>query len=94
METKLVKDLKQGDRFYVASGTNVKRFFYLGVHPRNKAYHIVINQDEEPERLWEAHLQKLLNENLYTYEDAVRKLIDELKNKVIFWEKILSEKQS
>jgi hypothetical protein len=76
-----VEDLKPGDKFYDVNRTDVLIFTYLCVHPHNEKYHILIDLFEEPKRIWEGHLQNILDKKLNTYEKARLHLADTLEEK-------------
>ena len=76
---KQISELKQGDKFYDIEFIQVKQYKYLCVHPTNKNYHILIDVNDEPIRIYGEKLQKILNKNLHSYQDAKNTLADELE---------------
>lgn len=74
-----IKDLKQGDKIYQLGFDQVKWYTYLCVHPRNSHYHILINQNEDPVRIYEPQLQSILNQGLNSHDDASVALADKME---------------
>lgn len=82
---KTIEDLKQGDRFYDVDNYRVKWYTYLCVHPKGGGnYHILIDQNEEPIRIYIDKLQDILNKNLSTYDEAKKFLITKLNDKITY----------
>ena len=81
---KKVEDLKPGDKFYnISDSLQVKRFTYLCIHPTGLGkYHIIIDINEEPQRIYHTYLQKILDKNLTTREEANLHLIEKLKKQI------------
>lgn len=77
---KTIKELKQGDIIYDIDFRQVKKYKYLCVHPTGKGnYHILIDDCEEPIRIYGAKLQFILNQNFKTYQEAKLALADQLE---------------
>lgn len=77
---KQVSELKQGDEIYNNAAMSVERFRYLCVHPGSKEYSVLINGwTQEPLRMYNPHLQEILNKNLNTYDEARLALADQLE---------------
>jgi len=74
-----VKDLTPGFRFYKVTRNDFKWYDYLCPFPvKNPVngghYHIVINKTyEEPERIYVKDLEKLLQDGIFTLEEALDK---------------------
>lgn len=73
METTKIelKKLKQGDKFYYIRGYEIAWYTYLCNHPRHKSYHILLNQVEDPVRVYKTHLQDILDNSYSTYVEAI-----------------------
>ena len=77
---KLLKDLKQGDVIYDVDFRHVRYYKYLCIHPTGRGmYHILINECEEPIRIYGEKLQNILNQDLKTYQDAKLELASRLE---------------
>jgi DNA-directed RNA polymerase subunit L len=79
----LIKDYK----IYDISNTQVKWYRYLCVHPNAKNYHILIDMNEDPIRMYSQNLQLVLDKGLRTYDEAKLALADELERKAGFLRK-------
>jgi len=77
---KCVHELKSGDTMYdvIGEGTIV-RYEYLCVHPKSNKYHILINSNSEPIRMYERKVNVILNKNLNNYQEAIEYAIKNLK---------------
>jgi hypothetical protein len=79
---KKTNQLKQGDKIYYVDFRSVKWYTYFCVHPNNKAYHIVIDGNEDTKKIYENKLQDLLDQNYKTYQEAKLGLANELEKDV------------
>jgi len=77
-----LKDLKQGDKFYYITYLQVKWFTYLCVHPQAENYHIIIDENLDPIRIFHLELLGMVNANLRTYDEAKLVLANKLEVKV------------
>ena len=82
--SKTIGELKKGYRIYDVSSTQVIWYTYLCLHPATDSYHILIDMNEEPVRMWRNVLQDILDKKLTSYEEARLYLADKLEQKVIF----------
>lgn len=87
--SKEIKDLKQGDEIYNISFREIKRYRYFCVHPNNSKYHILLNTNEEPIRMYHDNLESILSLNLDTHEKALRALVIFLEKDVEYIKKEL-----
>lgn len=78
---KNINELKQGEKIYFVESYKVNWMAYLCIHPNNKEYHILINQCQDPVRYYDEHLQRLLDQNLKSYDEARFKLAEILEEK-------------
>lgn len=85
---KTVENLKIGEKVYYVKNLHVTWFYYQGVHINNKAYHILIDEYEEPFRMYTETLNNILQKSTSDYSEAKELLIAELKDKIDFWENI------
>lgn len=83
---KTVEDLKIGEKVYYVKDLDVTWFYYQGVHINNKAYHILIDEYQNPFRIYKPQLDKILEEASSNYNDAKKLMIDMLREKALFWE--------
>lgn len=67
---KQIEDLTNGDKIYDVNVFNIKWYRYLCIHPNSSSYHILIDMNEEPIRIYNKDLQTILNKNLNSYDDA------------------------
>ncbi len=75
---KKLEDLKPGDEFYKVTHNTIKKYEYLMIYPfRNPAnrkinsYHILIDKSiEEPVRMYYTEIERILEQECYTYEHA------------------------
>lgn len=74
-----IEDLKQGDKFYDVTYKSCYSYEYLMPLPNNDKYHILIDQNKEPVRIYEENLQNILNLGIFTYVDARKKRIELLE---------------
>lgn len=75
-----IKDLKQGDKIYDFTLTQVKWYTYFCVHPTGGGkYHILIDNCEEPIRIYHSKLQDILDKKLTSYKDAQRRIAEKLE---------------
>jgi hypothetical protein len=73
-------ELKQGYKIYDIVGSSIKWYKYLCVHPTGQGkYHILIDNCEEPIRIYGEKLQAILDKNLTTYGDAKLALVLQLE---------------
>ena len=79
---KKINTLKQGDKIYYVDFRSVKWYTYFCVHPNNKNYHIVIDGNEDPKKIYDETLQGLLDQNYNTYEEAKLGLANVLEQDV------------
>jgi hypothetical protein len=80
-----ISELMRGDKFYRVLGMSIESFTYLCVHPNNNAYHILIDKNQEPLRMYNVQLQQVLNQGLQTYEQAKIRLAEILEEQAKFW---------
>jgi hypothetical protein len=85
---KIVEDLKIGEKVYYVKNLDVTWFYYQGEHINNKGHHILIDEYQEPFRIYRPQLVKILEEATSNYDDAKKLLIDRLREKALFWENI------
>ena len=79
---KTTKELNPGEVIFNIDDYRVTRYKYLCVHPTGEGkYHILINMCEEPFRIYEKNLQRILDMNLNTYEEAALELAARLEIK-------------
>lgn len=79
---KKIIELKQGEKIYYVENFRVRWYKYLCVHPTGQGnYHILINECEEPERLYKTRLEELLNMDFKTHKEASIGLADMLEKK-------------
>ena len=77
---KQITELKKDDKLYDTGNLQVRSYVYLCVHPTGKGkYHILINENQDPERWHENRLQACLDKNLTSYKEARLRLIGVLK---------------
>lgn len=67
---KTISDLKRGDKIYDVSWRQLNSYTYFCVHPHNDNYHILINNCEEPIRMYKARLEAILSLGFETYDQA------------------------
>lgn len=87
-----LENLKQGDTFYYATERGVDQYEYLMIYPfRNpenrklKGYHIILDKGlDQPKRVYYTELEKLIGQNLTTYEDAKKMQIKLLEEYLLF----------
>lgn len=75
-------ELKQGKKIYDINNTRVVWYTYLCVHPSSSYYHILIDSNEDPLRIWDEDLLKILHKDLTSYDKARLALADVLEKKV------------
>lgn len=76
-----IRDLKQGNKIYNTDNYRVRHYTYLCVHPTGIGkYHILIDECEEPIRIYEDQLKMMLNKNLNSYQEAKLALADQLED--------------
>ncbi len=85
---KTVEDLKIGEKVYYVKNLDVTWFYYQGVHINNKSYHILIDEYEEPFRMYKDTLSNILEKSTSDYGKAKELLIEKLREKIEFWENI------
>lgn len=79
---KTTKELKPGEVIFDIDDYQVTRYKYLCVHPTgDEKYHILINMCEEPFRIYEENLQRILDMDLNTYAEAALELAARLEMK-------------
>lgn len=77
-----INELKQGDKIYDIDYRQVKRYAYLCVHPKGHGtYHILIDGNEDPIRIYGERLQDILNKGFKTYQEAKMGLASDLEDK-------------
>lgn len=75
-----IEDLKQGDKIYDFNLTQVKWYTYLCIHPTGGGkYHILIDDCEEPVRIYHSKLQEILDKGLKSYGEAQLKIAEKLE---------------
>ena len=84
MKIKQVNELKPNDIIRDVKSNEIRTYEYLCVHPRNKKYYILINENADPFRLYETELQHILNKGLNTAESAKLMLVSELESYILF----------
>lgn len=68
---KSISSLKQGDKLYSFSNHKVESYTYQCVHPTGRGkYHILIDSNQEPVRMYEDRLQAILDMDLKTNQSA------------------------
>ena len=85
---KTIEDLKIGEKVYYVKNLDVTWFYYQGEHINNKGYHILLDELQEPFRIYRAQLVKLLEGSTSNYDEAKKLLIARLREKAEFWENI------
>lgn len=73
-----LEDLKQGDTIFKVSLNGIQKYEYLMLYPfhnpvnvKLEGYHIMINKSlDEPLRMYYTEINKILEQNCFTYEDA------------------------
>ena len=81
-----ISELKQGDKIYDIDDRNILRYTYLCVHPTGRGkYHILIDNYEEPIRIYETRLQEILSKNINNYSEGRLVLIKRLEEKIEFY---------
>ena len=81
---KEIQDLKKGDKIYDINYDHVVWYTYLCVHPKNKSYYILVDNNEDPFRIYEEKLKFILKKDLNSYEQAALRLADKLEERVKF----------
>ena len=77
---KQIKDLKQGDKIYDIESLKIRHYVYLCVHPTGGGnYHILIDENQEPFRIYGENLQRILNQDIKTRKEAQTALIQQLE---------------
>lgn len=90
-----IKDLTPNFRFYTVTRNDFTWYEYLCPfpvkNPKNEGtYHIIINKKmEQPERIYVKDLEKLLENGIFTLEDALDKQLELAED----WVKFLKEKR-
>lgn len=65
-----IEDLKQGDTIFLVEDFSALSYKYLCVHPNNKSYHIIIDDNQEPIRWHKGKLEAILSLNLKSLPDT------------------------
>lgn len=65
-----MKNLKKGDIIYYIENLKVRYCQYLCVHPNNEKYHILINENKEPFRIYERDLLSYIEQGHKSLKDA------------------------
>ncbi|MEQ1733646.1 MAG: hypothetical protein ABL940_08235 [Bacteroidia bacterium] len=69
--SKLITELKQGDKIYDVDYRQVRWYKYHCIHPIGSGnYHILIDECEQPIRVYKEILQAILDKNLKTRKEA------------------------
>lgn len=76
---KQVSELKPGEIVYKTDYRGVSYYTYFGVHPHNKKYHVLIDQFQDPVRMYEPELQAILDQRLTSYDIALGALADRME---------------
>jgi len=92
-----LEDLKAKDTFYKVDKVSIKRYEYLMPYPfhnpeniKVKGYHIILDKSlDEPKRVYYTEIEKILEQQCFTYEDA-KKLQIKLSEE---WVQFLKEKE-
>ena len=74
--------LKPNQKIYDINNTRVVWYNYLCVHPYNQNYHILIDSNQDPLRMWDEDLLRILHKDLTTYDMARLALADHLEKRV------------
>ena len=74
-----IQDLKPMQVIYDVYNMRVVRYRYFCVHPRRNKYHILFNDSEDPIKIYDDFLQRILNKNLGSYEEAVAHLKESMR---------------
>lgn len=92
-----IEDLKQGDKFFEVStvGKQVRRFEYFTEMPVKNAeisgkYFIFIDELYQPKRLYKTDVERLLEKNIRTYDEALLVVRQRLQDDLDFVNKQLS----
>lgn len=83
-----ISDLKHLQVFYDVVDLKIKRYRYMCVHPRRGLYHILLDESDNPIRIYHGFLQTILNKNLFSYEDATKELLKSLEDRINFIKKV------
>lgn len=76
---KQVSELKPGEIVYKTDYRGVSYYTYVCVHPNNNHYHILINEFEDPVRMYKPELQAILDQRLTSYDIALGALADRME---------------
>lgn len=76
-----VAELKRKKKIYDVKYGRIVWYTYLCVHPMAESYHILIDMNEDPMRIWEDNLQVILDKNLKSYEEAALYLAEKLEQR-------------
>lgn len=77
---KQLHELKQGDTIYDIDFRRVRHYKYLCIHPTGHGnYHILIDECEEPVRIYYEKLQAILELGFETYDAALLALADKME---------------
>lgn len=83
---KTIEELKQGDIIYDTTFTEVRKYTYLCAQPKTMGnYHILINENEEPFRIYRPKLEAILIKNFNSTREAELEL---LKNLNVYCKKL------
>lgn len=76
-----VEELKPGDKIYFVEDKNfsVHSYVYHSVHPHNKNYHILIDDNQKPVSKFEPDVQKLIRKGFRSLKEANAALIECMK---------------
>jgi hypothetical protein len=75
-----MQELQQGQTLYTIENWRVVRYKYLCVLPGNVNYHILINLNEEPVRMYKNALEAIIRLNLKSWDEAHTFLISQLES--------------
>lgn len=78
--------LAQGLTFYNVDEVshNIIKYEYFAGHPKNVYFHILINEYENPVRMYAITLLDILNKKIFSYEEAKKLQIQLKKDELEF----------
>lgn len=78
-----ISELQPKSKIYDIDYRKVRHYKYVCVHPLNPRYHILLDECEDPFKIFDEKLQLILDQGFESYESAKLELANRLEQDVI-----------